>query len=135
VAGSAHSPALGCESSPRCARRRSRRKDIIIRKGENISAKEVEGLLYTHPKVADVAVIGVPDPELGERCCAVVVPKDGADAPTLEDIAAFLAKAGLMGQKTPEQLEIARELPRTANGKIDKRLLRERLRSGPSERR
>ena len=52
-----------------------RLKDIIIRKGENISAKEVEDLLYEHPSVADVAVIGLPDPERGERACAVVVPR------------------------------------------------------------
>jgi acyl-CoA synthetase (AMP-forming)/AMP-acid ligase II len=102
-----------------------RSKDVIIRKGENISAKEVEDLLYTHPKVRDVAVVGIPDPDLGERCCAVIVPKE--DPPTLPELAAFLANEGLMRQKIPERLEIVRELPRNAAGKIERRLLRERL--------
>ena len=67
-----------------------RLKDVIIRKGENISAKEVEDLLFTHPQVADVAVIGLPDPQSGERACAVVVPADAADPPTLAEMFEFL---------------------------------------------
>ncbi len=59
-----------------------RLKDVIVRKGENISAKEIEDLLYTHPKVIEVAVIGLPDPERGERVCAVVQLAEGADGST-----------------------------------------------------
>jgi acyl-CoA synthetase (AMP-forming)/AMP-acid ligase II len=102
-----------------------RTKDVIIRKGENISAKEVEDLLYTHPKVVDVAVIGLPDSALGERCCAVVACK--SDALDFAEMVAFLAGAGLMRQKIPEQLEIVAEVPRNVAGKIQKQLLRERF--------
>ncbi|MGQ0802790.1 MAG: AMP-binding protein [Actinomycetota bacterium] len=101
-----------------------RLKDVIIRKGENISAKEVEDLLFTSPDVADVAVIGLPDPGSGERACAVLVPKDISAPPTLEDIATFCKDAGLMTQKIPEQLEIVDVLPRNATGKVLKHELR-----------
>jgi acyl-CoA synthetase (AMP-forming)/AMP-acid ligase II len=103
-----------------------RLKDIIIRKGENISAKEVEDLLFTHPKIADVAVIGLPDPSSGERCCAVVVAADPDDPPTLADIADFCRAEGLMTQKIPEQLEIVDVLPRNPTGKVLKFELRDR---------
>ncbi len=102
-----------------------RTKDVIIRKGENISAKEVEDLLYTHPKIADAAVIGLPDPRIGERCCAVVACK--GDALEFTEMVAFLAGTGLARQKIPEQLEIVDEVPRNAAGKIQKQLLRERF--------
>jgi cyclohexanecarboxylate-CoA ligase len=103
-----------------------RTKDVIIRKGENISARELEDLLYTHPKVADVAVIGLPDPALGERCCAVVACK-GGEPLAFAEMVAFCDAAGLMRQKIPEQLEIVAEVPRNAAGKIQKQLLRERF--------
>jgi acyl-CoA synthetase (AMP-forming)/AMP-acid ligase II len=99
-------------------------KDIIIRHGENISAKELEDLLFTHPKVADVAVIGLPDPRTGERACAIVVPASEADLPTLEELFAFLTGAGMAKQKVPEQLEIVDTLPRNPAGKILKHELR-----------
>jgi len=102
-----------------------RLKDIIIRKGENISAKEVEDLLFTHPKVADAAVIGLPDPKLGERCCAVIAPTDPADPPTLPELFEFCKAAGLMVQKIPEQLEIVDALPRNPAGKVLKHELRQ----------
>jgi len=101
-----------------------RLKDVIIRKGENISAKEVEDLLFTHPKVADAAVIGVPDPKLGERCVAVIAPADPDDVPTLPELFEFLKVAGLMVQKIPEQLEIVDALPRNPSGKVLKHELR-----------
>ncbi|MFB6556903.1 class I adenylate-forming enzyme family protein, partial [Streptomyces sp. NPDC056405] len=107
-----------------------RLKDIIIRKGENISAQEVEDLVHTHPAVAQAAVIGLPDRERGERVCAVVTlaePRDGAPPLTLADLTAHLRAAGLMTQKLPEQLEITDALPR--GGPLDKVLkaaLRER---------
>lgn len=101
-------------------------KDIIIRKGENISAAEVERVLFSHPEVLEVAIIGLPDPDRGERVCAVVRPVDGA-APTLPDLAAHCAAAGLMTRKFPEQLELVDELPRNPAGKILKNDLRRML--------
>ena len=104
-----------------------RLKDVIIRKGENISAAELEGLLQGHPKVADVAVVGLPDPERGERCCAVVVCRDAADPLRFEELVAFLERCQLMRQKLPEQLEIVDALPRNPSGKVVKRALQERF--------
>ena len=104
-----------------------RLKEIIIRKGENIAAKEVEDVLYDHPAIAEVAVIGLPDPLLGERCCAVVVPRDDSLPPTLADIVEFCRAAGLAMQKIPEQLEVVAELPRNASGKVLKYQLQEQL--------
>ena len=99
-------------------------KDIIIRHGENISAKEVEDLLFTHPKVGDAAVVGLPDSKTGERACAVVVPTDAESPPTLPELFEFLTDQGLAKQKVPEQLEIIEALPRNASGKILKHELR-----------
>jgi len=103
-----------------------RLKDIIIRKGENIPAREVEELLSAHPKVADVAVIGLPDPRTGERCCAVVACHDASDPLDADEMRAFLREQNLMLQKIPEQLELVDCLPRNATGKILKHELRER---------
>jgi acyl-CoA synthetase (AMP-forming)/AMP-acid ligase II len=97
-----------------------RLKDVIIRKGENISAKEVEDLLFTHPQVGDVAVIGLPDAASGERACAVVVPAAGAAPITFDEMKAHLLDAGLITRKLPEQLEIVDALPRNPSGKIVK---------------
>ncbi len=102
-----------------------RLKDVIIRKGENVSAKEVEDLLYLHPAIADVAVIGLPDPDSGERVCAVVQLAEGADGLAFEDMVAFLKGEGLMNQKLPEQLELGDLLPRNPAGKVLKHVLRE----------
>ena len=107
-----------------------RLKDIIIRKGENVSAKEVEDLLYKHPKVAEVAVIGLPDKERGERVCAVVQ-AEGGDGPTLPEIVEFCKAEGLMMQKIPEQLEVVDDFPRLGTGKINKRGLQEELKAKP----
>jgi acyl-CoA synthetase (AMP-forming)/AMP-acid ligase II len=107
-------------------------KDIIIRNMENISAKEIEDLLFTHPAVADVAVIGVPDPKTGERVCAVVVPKDPADPITFAELVAFCRDQGLMTQKLPERLEIVDALPRNPTGKILKFELTARFRGTAS---
>lgn len=105
-----------------------RRKDIIIRKGENLSAKGIEDDLAAHPAVAEVAVIGVPDARSGERVCACVVLKPGA-ALSLADLRAFMQARGVMMQKIPEQLELIAELPRNATGKVRKDALRARYRS------
>ncbi|MFC8547726.1 class I adenylate-forming enzyme family protein [Streptomyces sp. NPDC057273] len=102
-------------------------KDIIIRKGENISAKEIEDLLHLHPAVGDAAVIGLPDPDRGERVCAVVEQPPGADPLTLAGVTAFLREQGLSVHKLPEQLEVVEALPRNdALRKVLKYKLRER---------
>jgi cyclohexanecarboxylate-CoA ligase len=101
-----------------------RLKDVIIRHGENISAKEVEDLLYAHPAVADVAVIGLPDPTTGERACAVVAVKEGA-AFGFDDMVAYLKEQGLRVQSIPEQLELVVSVPRNPAGKILKHALKE----------
>jgi cyclohexanecarboxylate-CoA ligase len=105
-----------------------RLKDVIIRKGENISAKEVEDLLYPHPKVADAAVIGIPDPAVGERCCAVVACRDPSDPLHFDEMVAYLSEGGLMRQKLPERLELVDAIPRNPTGKILKHELRRRFR-------
>jgi acyl-CoA synthetase (AMP-forming)/AMP-acid ligase II len=102
-------------------------KDIIVRKGENISAKEVEDVLYAHPKIADVAVLGIPDEDRGEMAVAFVVPADAADAPTQLEIIEHCKTVGLMNQKIPERLEIIDVLPRNASGKVPKHELRARI--------
>ena len=99
-------------------------KDIIIRKGENISAKEVEDLLFTHPKVADVAVIGLPDASSGERACAVVVAKAEGDPIAMDEMREFLKEKGLRMQAIPEQLETVDALPRNPAGKVLKQDLK-----------
>ncbi|TQK45281.1 acyl-CoA synthetase (AMP-forming)/AMP-acid ligase II [Streptomyces sp. SLBN-118] len=104
-----------------------RLKDVIIRKGENISAKEIEDLLHEHPGVADAAVIGLPDAERGERVCAVVEQETGAEELTLDAVTSFLRGAGLSVHKLPEQLEITDALPRNETlRKVLKYRLRER---------
>ncbi|MEU5301860.1 class I adenylate-forming enzyme family protein [Streptomyces noursei] len=105
-----------------------RLKDIIIRKGENISAREIEDLLYRHPDIADAAVVGLPDPERGELVCAVVEQPPGADALTLDEVTARLLAQGLARHKLPERLEVLPALPRGATlRKVLKQELRERF--------
>lgn len=99
-------------------------KDIIIRKGENISAKKVEDALYQHPEIADVAVVGLPDAERGELVCAVVELSDPESNLTLEDISAFSQQHGLLKQEAPERLEYVAHLPRNPSGKVLKEQLR-----------
>ena len=103
-----------------------RKKDIIIRGGENISASEVEGVLERLPKVLESAVVAMPDPSLGERVCAFVVLRQG-ETLDLDQIRAHFREAGVAKQKTPERLEVVTALPRTASGKIQKELLRKEL--------
>jgi acyl-CoA synthetase (AMP-forming)/AMP-acid ligase II len=100
-----------------------RLKDVIIRGGENISAQEVEAQLVTHPAVSEAACVAAPDPVMGERVCAFVIPRDGTTV-TLEELRAHVLASGLARFKAPEQLEIRAELPRTASGKIQKAPLR-----------
>ncbi|MFP1626415.1 class I adenylate-forming enzyme family protein [Streptomyces sp. 5K101] len=104
-----------------------RAKDVIIRKGENISAQEIEDLLHTHPAVGDAAVIGLPDAERGERVCAVVERTPGTPAPTLGELRAHLRTSGLAVHKLPEQVEVVDALPRNETlRKVLKYRLRER---------
>jgi acyl-CoA synthetase (AMP-forming)/AMP-acid ligase II len=105
-----------------------RKKDIIIRGGENISSKEVEDVLAEHPAVLEAAAIGVPDERLGERVCAVVVLAAGRTL-DLDEVREHFAAAGLAKQKTPERVEVATELPRTPAGKVQKFVLRRRYAS------
>lgn len=105
-----------------------RLKDIIIRKGENISAKEIEDLLHRHPDVGDTAVIGLPDRERGELVCAVVEQPAGAGPLTLAQVTAYLRAEGLSVHKLPERLEVVDALPRNeALRKVLKYRLRERF--------
>jgi cyclohexanecarboxylate-CoA ligase len=103
-----------------------RSKDLIIRGGENIPVAEVENLLFAHPKVASVAVVAMPDPRLGERACAFVIPKPGASL-TLAEVVAYLESRQIARQKFPERLEVVAEFPMTPSGKVQKFRLRQRI--------
>jgi acyl-CoA synthetase len=105
-----------------------RKKDIIIRGGENVSAVEVEELLLRIPGVAECAVVAAPDERLGEHACAFLRMLPGAAAVSLSDVRADLERAGLARQKWPEELHLVDEFPRTASGKVQKFVLRDRLR-------
>jgi 2,3-dihydroxybenzoate-AMP ligase len=102
-------------------------KDLIDRGGEKINAEEVELLVASHPAVAEMALVGMPDPRLGERGCAYVVPRDPRHPPTLADLCAYLEAEGLAKYKWPERLELTDALPRTQIGKVAKADLRARL--------
>jgi cyclohexanecarboxylate-CoA ligase len=104
-----------------------RSKELIIRKGENISPREVEDVLSSHPAVGAVAVVGLPDDQRGERVCAVVETRPGADPLTFAMMTEHCRSAGLMTQKIPEQLELVDALPRNPTMKILKRVLIEQL--------
>lgn len=102
-------------------------KDTIIRGGENIYAPGVEDELIEHPKIANAAVVGVPDDRLGERPAAVVELADGADNISLGEISSFLDDRGMAVFKRPERLAILPSLPRTEVGKIEKKALEDRI--------
>ena len=99
-------------------------KDILIRGGENVPVVEIENLLYKHPSVAAVAVVGFPDARLGERGCAFIVPRPGSSI-DLATVQAYLREAKMAKQFWPERVEVVGELPRTASGKIQKFKLKE----------
>ncbi len=105
-----------------------RSKDVIIRGGENVPVVEVEGLIYQHPDVREVAVVAMPDARLGERACAFMVLREEASL-TLPDLVAFLAERGLARNYWPERLELLAALPKTPSGKIRKNELRAMARS------
>jgi acyl-CoA synthetase len=105
-----------------------RKKDIIIRGGENVSAQEVEELLVRMPEVAEVAVVAAPDARLGEVACAFFRMQPGHRAPELAEVRTYLEQAGIARQKWPEYLRAVDEFPRTASGKVQKFVLRQELR-------
>lgn len=102
-----------------------RKKDLIIRSGENLSPKEIEDLLGTHAAIADISVVAIPSPRTGEAVCACIVLQPGTSL-TLADVAGFVVDHGLARQKIPEALLFLESLPRTATGKVRKDVLRER---------
>ncbi|MBB3665595.1 acyl-CoA synthetase (AMP-forming)/AMP-acid ligase II [Prauserella sediminis] len=103
-------------------------KDLIIRGGENISSKEVEDILATHPRVRHVSVVAAPDPHYGEAVAAFVVLSDGAEL-DLDEVRALFARSGVAPQKAPTRLEVVDDLPRAPSGKVRKFELRDRLRA------
>ncbi|ELL2626470.1 medium-chain fatty-acid--CoA ligase [Escherichia coli] len=101
-----------------------RKKDIIVRGGENISSLEVEDILLQHPKIHDACVVAMPDERLGERSCAYVVLKAPHHSLSLEEVVAFFSRKRVAKYKYPEHIVVIEKLPRTASGKIQKFLLR-----------
>lgn len=103
-----------------------RKKDLINRGGEKISAEEIENLILTHPAVQNVACVPMPDPILGERMCAYVIPRDG-ESLTLQQLAAYLLEQEISKHKLPERLEVVDEFPLSPFGKVSKKDLTERI--------
>ena len=102
-----------------------RKKDLIIRGGENISAKEIEDVLHTHPAIQEVAVVSMPHQRLGETIAAYLRVKNPVESLTVADLRSFVHGAGLARQKAPEYVEIIDDFPRTASGKVRKDVLRQ----------
>jgi len=103
-----------------------RKKDLIIRGGENISAKEIEDALHAHPDIKEVAVVAIPHARLGEGVCAFAIAR-GDHKPSRSEIDAYLKDWGLAPQKWPELIRYVADLPRTASGKVQKHLLRKEI--------
>jgi non-ribosomal peptide synthetase component E (peptide arylation enzyme) len=108
-----------------------RSKDIIIRGGENIPVVYVENTLYENPKLASVAVVGIPDPRVQERACACVTLAPGVTEFTFQEMQEFLREKGLARQYWPERLQVMDALPSTPSGKIQKFALRAIVRDQP----
>lgn len=106
-----------------------RLKDVIIRGGENIAAAEVELILRSHPRIREVAVIGVNDPVLGQRVGACIVSRDGSDV-TIPELREFFIARDLAKFKIPEQVFLLDQMPLTSSGKISKGQLRGRYGAG-----
>ncbi|OAL86734.1 cyclohexanecarboxylate-CoA ligase [Acinetobacter terrae] len=104
-----------------------RKKDVIIRGGENIPVAEVESLIYLHPDIATVALVPYPDDRMGEKACAIVKLKEGAHQIVLKDLVDFLKMHNLANQYLPERLEVWEDIPMTPSGKIQKFKLRDLL--------
>ncbi|MCV7154852.1 AMP-binding protein [Mycolicibacterium pyrenivorans] len=125
--GLSRSGDLGVMDADGYVRVTGRTKDIIIRGGMNISARELEDHLVTHPALSDSAVVGYPDSRLGERVAVFVVTRDGHPEPTVEDLRAYLTGHGVAIQKTPEKVINVSNLPITATGKVQKHVLRKQV--------
>lgn len=121
--GFSRSGDLGTMDDDGFVRVTGRLKDIVIRGGMNISAREIEDHLLDHPKISSVAVVGMPDERLGEKVCAYVVPM-GTEEVTLDEVVAHLKSHRVATQKLPERVEIVNAMPMTATGKIQKHVLR-----------
>ena len=106
-----------------------RTKDIVIRGGENVPVIEIEQLMYRHPAVQEVAIVGVPDERLGERACACVVLREGASL-ALPDLSGYMAKNNVAKNYWPERIEVFDALPKTPSGKVQKFKLREIVSAG-----
>lgn len=134
--GYSRSGDLGFMNEDGYVRVTGRSKDIVIRGGLNISARELEELLVEHPQIANIAVVAMPDERLGEKVCAYVVPADPGDEPSLESIVSYLRDRKVATPKLPERLEVVEALPLTATGKVQKHVLRDdikqKLESGES---
>jgi acyl-CoA synthetase (AMP-forming)/AMP-acid ligase II len=100
-----------------------RKKNLILRGGENLSATEIESIVQMHPDVMECAVVGVPDARYGERVAAFVVTEPGSTV-TLDDLMKHFVAVGASRQKVPEYLELVDRLPRTGTGKLRKQDLR-----------
>lgn len=121
-----HSGDLGMVDGKGCLKIVGRKKDMILRGAQNISPKEVEDVLMQHPKVADVAIVKMPDKLIGEKACAYVVPKK-EHALTFEDLTKFCEEKQIAKYKWPERLEVIDKLPLSAGGKVHKKLLEEEI--------
>ena len=124
-----HTEDIGVVDEDGWLRITDRKKDIIIRGGENVSAAEVEEVLVRMPGVVEAVVVAGPDARLGERVCCFLRAEPGADVPTLDAVRAAMAEAGLGRQKWPEEVHPGDDLPRTPSGKVQKAILRQRLRT------
>lgn len=118
---------LGCWAEGEYLVITGRKKDIIIRSGENISPKEVEDVLFTHPAVAEVAIVAMPSKATGEKGCAFIITR-AQQTIDLPEIQRFLNEAGLAKQKFPEHIVLVDDLPRVPSGKVRKDVLRTRAR-------
>jgi acyl-CoA synthetase (AMP-forming)/AMP-acid ligase II len=127
-----HTGDIGYVTADRAIVITDRKKDIIIRGGENLSAREIEDVLHSHPDIQHVAAVSMPHERLGEGVCAVVVLRDGADKMTVGSLKPFLDGSGLAKQKWPERLEVRTSLPMTASGKIRKDILRAEIKAAIS---
>jgi acyl-CoA synthetase (AMP-forming)/AMP-acid ligase II len=118
---------LGVRSAAGAITITGRKKDLIIRGGENISAKEIEDVLHSHPAVQEAAVVAMPHDRLGEGICAYIIAR--GTAPDAATLCAHVAASGLAKQKTPERFEFTADFPRTASGKVRKDLLRAEIKA------
>lgn len=118
---------LGVRSAAGAITITGRKKDLIIRGGENISAKEIEDVLHSHPAVQEAAVVAMPHDRLGEGICAYIIAR--GTAPDAATLCAHVAASGLARQKTPERFEFTADFPRTASGKVRKDLLRAEIKA------